>query len=235
MSTPASNDAQVRVMISHRIWEVTTFLVLTGGMLAGGGWFCVAYADTDKLALLPSQTNALVFASVVYTNIAAIAVFGLGSLYGRDPTMLGLYSVLLWNHFVLSLLSGGLLLYTMLQSNPLISDGSLNDCLVLSDDIIAQVFCEYNFNKLQNIIIGTTIAMWIIQFAGCIMASRFISLVSKEEDESSAYPGPEVDVVWVPQTPLSGYTAVPVDVQADGEEEEYKTPVTARFSRFSWV
>ena len=84
MSTPTNGveHGRFRISISHRAWEVSVFLVLAGGTLAAGGWYCLAYAgapllcsglqtkpeslgkDTEKLALLPKQTNALVVASV---------------------------------------------------------------------------------------------------------------------------------------------------------------------------
>jgi len=233
MSSNASNDAvQARISITHRMWEMTTFLVITGGMLAGGGWYCLAYSDSDLLAFLPKQTNTLIVASVLHTNLAAIAAFGLGSLYGKDGTMLGLYAVLLWNHFVLSLLTGGFLLWSVLQGDPT-AGGILNECALRPTGLVVQRLCEYNFEQVRSIIIGTTAALWIIEFAACIMASRYVAEVAKDEDNCNTYDGPVVDVIWVPQTPEEGDAVI--EMLHDGEVDEYKTPRTAEFSRYGWV
>jgi hypothetical protein len=166
--------------------------------------------------------------------------------------MLGLYGVLLWNHFVLSLLSGAFLLWAMLKGDPAITPGMLNQCSVLSTNPHVQAFCEHNFKQLQSLITGATVGMWIIQLGvsdslliGCrlniclgaaIICSRFVSLASKAEDESNVYAGPEAAILWAPQTPQSGGVEVPEEAMpVDGEEEEYKTPRTAEFSRYSWV
>jgi hypothetical protein len=66
------------------------------------------------------------------------------------------------------------------------------------------------------------------------MASHYSSVISKTEDNGNTYSGPEDDVTWEPQTPQDESVVV-VEMQEDGEVDEYKTPRSAEFSRFAWV
>ena len=84
------------------------------------------------MALLDRQVNALVIQAVLLTNFGAIAIFGLAALFTRDPTMLGLYAVLLWNHWALSLISGSFVIWAMLQGDPDVGPPTmLNECAIL--------------------------------------------------------------------------------------------------------
>jgi len=235
MTIPTANYTQLqsRVLITHRIWEITVFLIVTGGLLAAGGWYYLAYSDSDELALLPRQINALVIATVIYTNLAAIGVFGVGSLYGGDGTIAGLYAVLLWNHFILSLLSGAFLLWSLLNGDADLG-GIVNECATRSPEILVQAVCARNFANFRSLTLGTTVGMMIVQLVACIMASHYVSVISKTEDSDNTYTGPETDVFWEPQTPQDENVVV-VDMQEDSDVDEYKTPRTAEFSRFAWV
>ena len=117
------------------------------------------------MALLPRQVNALIIQAVLLTNLGAIACFGLAALFTQDPTMLGLYAVLLWNHWALSLLSGSFVLWAMLQGDPEVGPPTmLNECATRGLDAVARAACEWNFKQVQSIAIGTTAALWIIEF-----------------------------------------------------------------------
>ena len=41
-----ATEVQVRVGTTHRMWEMTAFLVLTGGLLAGGAWYVMVESGT---------------------------------------------------------------------------------------------------------------------------------------------------------------------------------------------
>lgn len=191
-------EVQVRVASTHKMWEMTAFLVLAGGLLAGGGWYVMVESETDLMALLPRQVNALVIQAVLLTNLGAIACFGLAALFTRDPTMLGLYAVLLWNHWVLSLISGSFVLWAMMQGDPEVGPPDmLNECATRGLSALAQATCEWNFKQVQSIAIGTTAALWIIEFYACCISARFVSLASAAEAQQ--YGGPEDSLNWEPQ------------------------------------
>jgi len=233
MSNASTAAVKARISISHRMWEMSTFLLITGGMLAAGGWYLLAYSDSEFLALLPKQINTLIVTCVLHTNLVAIAAFGLGSLYSKDGTMLDLYAVLLWNHFALSLITGSFLIWSVLHGDPT-AGGVLNGCTTNSTVLAIQRLCEYNFDQVRGIMLGTTAALWIIELAACIMASRFVGATIKEEDRMNVYEGPETDVFWVPQMSPAESDIV-IDMPEEGEVDEYKTPRTAEFSRYGWV
>ncbi|KZV70133.1 hypothetical protein PENSPDRAFT_734939 [Peniophora sp. CONT] len=194
-----ATEVKVRVGTTHRMWEMTAFLVLTGGMLAGGAWYVMCEsAESDLMALLPRQVNALIIQAVLLTNLGAIACFGLAALFTQDPTMLGLYAVLLWNHWALSLISGSFVLWSMLQGDPEVGPPDmLNECAIRGLDALTRAACEWNFKQVQSISIGTTAALWIIEFYGCCIASRFVSLASAAD--AQPYDGPEDAFNWQPQ------------------------------------
>ena len=59
---PTVTEVQVRVATTHRMWEMTAFLVLTGGMLAGGAWYVMCESGTSLLSSsppLPETYNVL--------------------------------------------------------------------------------------------------------------------------------------------------------------------------------
>ena len=39
-------EVQVRAASTHKMWEMTAFLVLAGGLLAGGGWYVMVESGT---------------------------------------------------------------------------------------------------------------------------------------------------------------------------------------------
>lgn len=133
--------------------------------------------DTAQLALLDRQVNAVITFAIVNTNLAAIACFGyaacyalcrvaahapssIAGLFSEDSTVISLYASLIWNHFVISLISGAFLLWSMLQPT---ADGALNECLVRSTDYFVQSVCMSNFNATRALAIGATIAMWVLE------------------------------------------------------------------------
>ena len=88
--------------------------------------------------------------------------FRIGSLYGGDGTIAGLYAVLLWNHFVLNLLSAAFLLWSILQGDADLG-GILNECATRSSEVLVQAVCARNFANFRSLTVGTTAGMMVVQ------------------------------------------------------------------------
>lgn len=144
----------------------------------------------DETYLTRNQEVSVIFASLSYTVLAIVSLFGsvhflppnfaqhehslvprlIGTIMQRR-SYISLYHTVIWSHLAFNIVAGAYFIYTLFHK---VGEEDLSNCLFYcSDDIIAQLDCIQEFQVYRNVIICLYIIFCLLEL--CASSSLYLS------------------------------------------------------------
>ncbi|KAI0300116.1 hypothetical protein B0F90DRAFT_1668430 [Multifurca ochricompacta] len=171
------------IPVRFGVFMMTALGIVGGSIVAAVGWHGATHKDQAHLTR--NQETSLVIASLSYTVLAIVSIFGLIGTIGRRRGFVSLYNTMVWWHLGFSIASGAYFIYTLFHK---VGDHDVNDCINGSDSPSKQEDCRKAFKVGRNITIGLYIFIWLIELWGCLIVANYVEQL--QEEEALDYPPP---------------------------------------------
>jgi len=157
-----------------------------GSVMAGLGWYSALHKDETYLTR--NQEISVIFASLSYTVLAIISLFGLIGTIMQRRSYISLYNTVIWLHLAFNIVAGAFFIYTLFHK---VGDEDLSNCFFYcSDDIIAQFDCVKEFEVYRNVIICLYVIFCLLEFWVCLVVAGYMKQLREQEEALLDYPPP---------------------------------------------
>jgi len=173
------------------VFVATVLGILGGSIIAILGWLTVTHKDHAHLT--GNQDISLALASLSYTVLAIVSIFGLtGAITKRGDFLTLFSSVVLW-HLGFSIVTGSFFLYTLFHK---VGDQDVSNCVSGSVDPTAQADCKKAFEVVRGIIVCLHIIFWLTELWACFIVAQYVEQL--KEEEVPDYPPPAMITASAP-------------------------------------
>ncbi|THH10828.1 hypothetical protein EW146_g8241 [Bondarzewia mesenterica] len=160
---------------------MSIFGILGGGAIAIAGWYQTRHIK--DLHLTKRNEVSLYVASVAYTLLAIISLFGLLGVIIKRKSFVSMYSLLVWMHLGFNVGTGAYFIYTLFHKS---GDQDVNSCAGDNSSNFDREACEKGFEIGRGILVAVYVVFWLIELWGCLIVSDYVGQL--EEEEATEWP-----------------------------------------------
>lgn len=150
--------------------------IIAGGIIGAIGWYQTGHIK--DLHLTKNNERSLYVASIVYTFLAVISLFGLIGVIMKKKGFVSAYSSMVWIHLGFNVGTGAYFLYTLFHK---IGQQDLNDCQSTNDTDLTRAACKKGFEIARGILVGIYVVVWLVELWGCLIVSDYVGQLEEEE------------------------------------------------------
>ncbi|KAI0260776.1 hypothetical protein BC834DRAFT_899314 [Gloeopeniophorella convolvens] len=171
------------IPVRFGVFIMSTLGLIGGSIIAAVGWHGATHKDQAHLT--KNQEISLIIASLSYTILAMVSLFGLIGTIIKRRSYISLYNTLVWFHLGFNIATGAYFIYTLFHK---VGDSDVNNCINGSTDKFKEDVCKKAFEVGRGITIGLYVLFWLIELWGCIIVADYVSQL--QEEEALDYPPP---------------------------------------------
>jgi len=147
------------IPVRFGVFILSTLFLLGSAVIAAIGWYSAAHKEQSHLT--KNQQVSVIIASVSYTVLAVVSLFGLIGTITKRPAFVSMYcSIISW-HLGFNVATGAYFIYTLFHQ---VGEDDVNNCIIDNiDNIFKSVQCMRAFEFVRGLVIGIFIAFWLFE------------------------------------------------------------------------
>ncbi|KJA17224.1 hypothetical protein HYPSUDRAFT_46671 [Hypholoma sublateritium FD-334 SS-4] len=170
------------------VFVLSLVAMLGGGFVAAYGYIQIARQNTAPLA--HDDLVAVWIQSVMFTFLAALAVFGFFGCLIKNRRMVSGFAIALAIHLGLSVAAGIYALVSLFKQDP---QQAIANCMAGGAPDATTDACRTTVNVMKGVAVAIYVVTWLVQLYAYFIVERYVDQLDDEEHEKHP-------AVVVPQT-----------------------------------